>query len=368
MKWTDIIGQQRVARVLDAAYRADRVAGAYLLHGPEGVGKDAVAMAFASLLVCERPSADGACGECDGCRRFAAQQHPGVRFICALPSGKNEDARRDDPLAKLDPDALEALRAQLAAKWSDPYHAIAIPRATEIKMSSVRDLNRDLSLTGTGRRVVIISRAETMNDESQNALLKTLEEPPPHTVFLLTTAFRDRLKSTVRSRCQQLRCDPLADELVVNALVHRDGIDPATARACAELAGGSYGVARSYAGETFNTLRERAVEFLRAVATGNATSLYTHIDEIARARDRVAVEQFLLMLLLWFRDAEAMRLGAGPGSAGGEALQRFVARYPAARNDTAIRSIETAVRDVRRNANLSLALRALSVDLFSALS
>ena len=371
MSWKHIFGQDRPKRLLHAAWRSNRVPGAYLLYGMEGIGKDALAMEFARLVNCEHPTDDGACGECSACHRIASMQHPNVKFICALPLGKNEDARKDDPIAKLDADTLEAVREELELKWRDPYHVISIPRANEIKMSSVRDIKKELSLsTGGGTRVVIISRAEMMSDESQNALLKTLEEPPKNCVFVLTTSNRDRLQSTVRSRCQPLRCDSLPEEMIVDALIERDQIPAETAAVCAELGGGSFGLARKYADEEFATARKKAVDFLRTIAVNNVQALYSQLDELSHVRDKAVVEQFLLILLYWFRDAEVLRLGGRVNAhlaEGSEALQRFVGHYPAARYDEAVRLVELTASDVRRNANVFLAMRVLSSSLKTAL-
>lgn len=365
--WSSIIGQSRIKRVLHAAWKAQRVSGAYLFYGPEGVGKDALAMEFAKLVNCESPSDAGSCGECGSCRRIATMQHPGVKFIHALPLGKSEDARKDDPLAKLDAATMEVLRDERDAKWVDPYAVITIPRANEIKLSSIRDIRKELSLSGgSGMRVVIVSRAEMMSDESQNALLKTLEEPPSRTVFILTTAFRDRLASTVRSRCQEMRCDPIDEDLVTAALIERDKMEPAIAALCAELGGGSYGLARTYADEKFSVARTRAVDFLRKIAIRDVPALYAAIEEIAHERDKALIEQFLLILLYWFRDAERLQSGApvqSHSAAADEALRKFVNRYPSARCDAAVKHIEATARDVKRNANVFLALRVMAADL-----
>lgn len=340
-----------------------------MLYGPAGVGKDALALEFARLVNCTEPSDDGACGVCPTCRKTGVMQHPNVKFICALPLGKNEDARKDDPVAKLDNESLTAMRGELEAKWHDPYHVIAIPRANEIKLSSVRDIRKELSMgSGGGTRVVIVSRAEMMSDESQNALLKTLEEPPKNTVFVLTTSNRDRLQSTVRSRCQPMRCDVLPEDAVTAALIKRDGMEPALAALCAELGSGSYGLARGYADEDFAAARTKAVDFLRAIVVNNIAGLYAKLDELAHLRDKAVIEQFLLILLFWFRDAEIMRLGGTPPThiEGGDALRKFVDRFPGARCDRAVQLIEVAAQDVRRNANVFLAMRVLATGLRNA--
>jgi DNA polymerase-3 subunit delta' len=372
MAWSSIIGQGRVKNLLRASWRSGEIPGAYLMYGVAGTGKDALAIEFAKLLNCSAPSDEGSCGVCPSCKRATAMQHPNIKFICALPLGKNEDARKDDPISKLEPDALQAVKDELQKKLADPYYVINIPKAREIKLSSVRDIKKELSLSALGgKRVVIVSQAENMNTQSQNALLKTLEEPPANTVFILTSSARARLKPTILSRCQMMRCDALRTDEIADALVARANVERNMAELCARLGNGSYAAALQHCTEEFAAVRKSAVDFLRAVAVKRYADIYTFIEEIARARDRTSIEEFLSVLILWFRDAEALRLGAREAMLAmdtADVLTRFIERYPNARCDTAIRRIEKAASEVKRNVNVALSLRVLVSELQTALA
>ena len=112
-------------------------------------------------------------------------------------------------------------------KAKDPYHQIAIPRATGIKINSIREIRREAPLTSASqkRRMFILSNADMLTDVAAHTLLKTLEEPPAHCMLILTTSYRDELLPTILSRCQQVRFDPLSDVQIQEGLVERDGVE-----------------------------------------------------------------------------------------------------------------------------------------------
>src|SRR6185369_16125829 len=118
------------------------------------------------------------------------------------------------------------------------------------------------SMTSGAKRVVIISEADTMRREAQNAFLKTLEEPRPNTLIILTSSNPARLYATILSRCQDLRFDLLAPQEIAEALIERDGLDRKQAEFLARLAGGSYSAARSLVSEDVTTLRTEVVQLL----------------------------------------------------------------------------------------------------------
>lgn len=154
---------------------------AVLIQAPEGHGAFEFAQAVAAALLCEnRGSGRKACGACIACRWFDQGNHPDFRLI--VPQIMSEDAR---------PDGDESARRE--------------KRSEQIRIEQVRELADFLSV-GThrrGNRVILIYPADAMNANTQNALLKSLEEPPPATVFLLVTSHPDRLLATVRSRCMK---------------------------------------------------------------------------------------------------------------------------------------------------------------------
>jgi DNA polymerase-3 subunit delta' len=156
---------------------------ALLIHGRPGLGKTILARTFAQALLCEAPASDGfPCGACLACRWFEQGNHPDFRQI-------EPEALAENPMGEGEGSAKGA---------SAP--------SRQIKVDQIRDLREFLAI-GThraGARVILLRPAEAMNAATANALLKSLEEPPPGTVFLLVSSAPDRLLPTVRSRCQRI--------------------------------------------------------------------------------------------------------------------------------------------------------------------
>ena len=364
MAWTAIIGQERVKELLRKAIARRSVAHAYLFHGQEGIGKDAIALEFAKALQCERGT-DEACDACSSCAKAAKLRHPDIRIIVPLPTGKAEESG-DDPIRTLDEDTVDIIREQLDAKAADPYNEITIPKAQFIKINSVRDLKRESSMSPVeGRyKVFVILRADAMNQESANSLLMTLEEPLENAVLLLTTAYRERLLATLQSRCQQLECSPLQESEICAALVERDGAETHVATDAARLADGSYRQARRLIGGDLAEERKEIVRFLRLVVAGKVLPLAAEIERLVSSYDRRQWEEWLSLLQTWLRDA--MLLQTDPAHArlaADETLLSFSQRYPTARLQEAVATVDGAIADLRRNVYIPLILTTLSQQL-----
>jgi DNA polymerase-3 subunit delta' len=269
----EILGQERVLGHLKAARRAGRLAHAYLFLGPEGVGKESVARALAGALNCPQPWEDGdACGECPSCRRLAAGTHPD--FLVLAPTSEG--------------------------------------RQPQIKIEQVRDLRRLTAYppVGGGWRVALIKPAEALNDAAANALLKTLEEPPPQHLLVLTAGVEDDLFPTVVSRCQKLVFSPLPAALIAAELTRR-GRSPGQAVLLAALCGGSLGRALALEPGELAEQRRQVLADLGRLPCG---SLGQVLDWGGRlAKNPAETDHFLLLAQLWYRDLLLLHYGAPTG-------------------------------------------------------
>ncbi len=187
------------------AQRRSALPHALLIHGPAGLGKTVLARTFAQSLLCETPGPSGfPCGACPACGWFALGNHPDFRVV--------------EP---------EALSEAAAPEGELPVKAGAAP-SRQIKVDQIRELQGFLAV-GThrgGARVILVRPAEAMNAATANALLKSLEEPPPATLFLLVSSAPDRLLPTVRSRCQRIGVAAAAPEAALAWLAGQGLKDP----------------------------------------------------------------------------------------------------------------------------------------------
>lgn len=371
MPWNDLIDQDRVVESLRRALVSERVAHAYLFHGPDGVGKTATALAFAQALLCERHT-DDACGTCLACTKVQRLIHPDVQVLFPQP----KDAKPEDVAERLQ---------HLA---SNPYSTVDFARRpflNEAEKSSnkqvqyhVKRVHEDLHgrvgyRPAEGRYIVaIVTDADLMRTEAANAFLKLLEEPAPETIFVLTTSRVDRVLPTIISRCQRLRFDLLEAGQIEQTLVARENVDPTRAAILARMAGGSYTRALDLAtGEDLHEHRLLIVDYMRQSYARNVSGLAKVIDRMA-AMSRERVKNLMPLIETWIRDLVLYRtLGDEAPLVNvdqSEVISKFCNNLPDARLDDMVSLIEEARLLVERNVNVGLLLTALSIRLSAAMS
>jgi DNA polymerase-3 subunit delta' len=301
VRLADVRGHDRVRAILSRALERDRLPPALLFAGPDGVGKKTLALAVAQAALCERAPAPEPCGGCRACRKVSAALVPE-----RLEELRNEaDQHPDEDVwrnFRLHPDLV------LAEGWW--LTKTGRPRAEpEIRVDQVRDLIGEIAGAPfeARRRVFVIDDAHTMNEAAQNALLKSLEEPPPRSNVILVTAAPLGLRQTIRSRCQLLRFGPLTRSAVAAHLAERRGVPEEEARTQAALAGGSLGAALAFESEAYARMREGLVDLLERAEA---------LDPVARMEAAEALEQaedpalLLTTLRSLLRDLLALRAGA----------------------------------------------------------
>jgi len=317
MKLADVLGHDGAVAELRRVIAAGRVPAAILLLGPAGIGKRALADALAARLLCTAEG-DDACGVCAQCVRVAGGTHPDLRVVL-------RDADRKD-----------------------------------VRTEQVRELTRWLSLTPlmAGRKVGIFDGAHEVNEHGQNALLKTLEEPPGSTVLLLTASAPSLLLPTVRSRCRQVRLEPLPAPLVRDIIVAK-GVEASDADALASLAEGSPGRALALTGADEQKARQAVLATLPELRTLDATEISKRAQELARG----AADTGLAVMLAWYRDVLGAAL-LGPDAelrlaAHAAGLRAAAARLAPAAVLRQLEAVCDTIRDIERNANRTLAIETL---------
>lgn len=262
MSWTAIVGQPLAVRLMRQAVASGKVAHAYLFAGPEGVGKRTVAMELARALNCQALTAEGACGSCLSCAKMTSV--PPVH----------------------------------------PDLALVQPDGRFIKTDQMRELQADMyARPNEGRvRVAIIDAADRMNPEAGNRMLKLLEEPPAHAVFLLLTHNLAGVLPTIISRCQVVNFTPLSPEDVTAVLQQRWGLEAVQARLYAALSGGSIGRAVAMSeNPAIAKRRDDAFDLVSQLRELDDFALFGRAEALEKQKEEL--DDWLDMLLVWLRDA-----------------------------------------------------------------
>lgn len=265
------ISQNNSLKLLTQAWRKDRLAHAILLSGVPGSGKEVVAIEMAKILNCTEEEY-AACGKCSACRRIAKFEHPNFQFIYPLPGGSKD---KDNPAASLKDEILEIIQSELAKKAANPFYRIEIPGANFVRIDSIRFLKNNTYLKSAeqGKRVILVSQAEKMNDEAANAFLKLLEEPPDDTYIFLTSSKPALMVSTIRSRCQEVKLRRLTKSSVEEALIS-DQVSPEEAKMYAKSVNWDLGKALRLIDEgEFENRMSLANEIVTVITSGKALDI-----------------------------------------------------------------------------------------------
>mgnify|MGYP001279889514 CR=1 FL=1 len=272
MPFTDIVGHEKPIAFLKTVLRNGQLGHAYLFYGADGIGKRQVAIRLAQTLLCEH-NIDGAetdsCGACRGCLQVEARTHPDYLLV--------------------EPDPEQA--------------------TLQIKIEQIRELESQVVYRPliAPSKVFVIDEADRLTIGAANALLKTIEEPPTHALFLLVTGRIDALPATIRSRCQRLRFAAPSQEQVQRTLTARLGWSAADAQFVTMLTESRIGRAMKVDPASLRTQQEEFCTLAAAKALQSPASVLTIAETLHRA-DRAT--DALTWLARWVRDLILIRTGA----------------------------------------------------------
>lgn len=259
---SEIIGQEHIKEHIKSSIRTGKISHAYMICGEVASGKEFIANAFANALVCENLSDEcESCGKCHACIQFQTKNHPDIITV----------THQKPNLV-----SVEDIREQIIADVS-------------IKPYSSR------------WKVYILNEAEKMTTQAQNALLKTLEEPPEYVVIMLLTTNTQMMLSTIISRCISLNLRPVEDKTLRSYLMKEIKIPDYQADICVAFARGNVGKAKSLAvSEEFDAIKNESLRVLKYINNMDVSDIIETLKKLTEYK--LSVDDFLDIMMVWYRD------------------------------------------------------------------
>lgn len=324
MNFNNIIGQEEVIGSLKNILINNRIGHAYIFSGPAGIGKRTVAGIFASLLLCQKTVNESACGKCQACLLFHSGANPDLRIIRA--------------------------------------------EGTSIGVDEIRNIQEDVAVKPlySPKKVYIIEDADKMTVQAQNCLLKTLEEPPPHVVIILSASNYEALLETVRSRSQRIKFKKNSYEQVCHAIEQKYGKEAEGIDFAAKYADGVIGTALDLAGTgDLIHLREKTIEILTGLQSAKLSDVFEQFVFFEENRDYIDI--ILDMMVLYYRDMIVVKETRNEkiliNSDKKDIILNNAPAFPLQKLADGIGLIEAARRAVKQNANYQLVIENMLIKL-----
>lgn len=361
------LSQERARIRLMSALRESRFPQSILIDGPAGIGKKALAMEIAKALQCSdlnvRP-----CGHCFGCR-MATDSGATDSWVIPLDTKEAHAKSADEVSAGSTAKTVEDFKKTYIEEiQKNPYRVDIFGTSAFISVDLIRSMTGSFAMKGDRIRVVIIAEADRMNEAASNAFLKTLEDVPPDTYFILTTSSREKMLQTIRSRCLALHLLPLTDEEVRSEALKVGGEEFDEESLTDDVVGlsvGSPGKALYYA-QHGSEWCKLASDFVRKSLQQDYTDLFfklkdSTLDEAYEANRFLEVLSFLIADLLRAQAGAPLRL---PQTTLNVGLENFP-RVNATALELALVTVqETMSRIESRRVTASMCLQNLAIKLF----
>lgn len=268
--YSDIIGHEDIVKHFKSSIELGKVSHAYILNGEKGVGKKTLAAVVAKSLQCEAGGADP-CNTCRSCQQAESGNQPDIIWI-------NHE--------KPNVISVDEIRSQILA-------------------------DIDLKPYSSRYKIYIVPDAQLMNPQAQNALLKTLEEPPEYAIIMLLTSNVDKFLPTILSRCIVLNFKPVEPLQMIEYLVTQIGVDQSTARFCTDFAQGNLGKAvRLAISPEYNEIKEDAIRLLRQLDSMSIEEIITAVKQMGKYK--LDVTDYIDIMTMWFRDILMVKISNSP--------------------------------------------------------
>jgi len=323
-RFSDIVGQEQIKEHLQTAIRQNMVGHAYIINGERNCGKEFLAKVFAECVECENPQDGEPCGECHACIQAESKNHPDIIYIShEKPNVIGVDDIRQQINATVD-----------IMPYSGP------------------------------KKIYIMNEGELMTVQAQNALLKTLEEPPEYVCIIILTNNMEVFLPTIISRCVVLNFKPVRDDLIKEFLMESMQIPDYKAAICVAFARGNVGKARLLAkSEEFDKVKEEAVSLLKNIRDMEVYEIVAALKKINEYK--FDINDYLDIFSIWYRD---MLIFKATHDANGLVLRDELTAIRQAADKSTYEGIEIILealdkskQRIRANVNLELTMELLMI-------
>ncbi len=293
-----IKGQDKIVASLIRAIKSDKVGQSYLFYGPSGVGKLTTAFYFVMAINCTNQDEGTPCGKCNSCKKFINLTHPDLIYLFPTPNLKmTEDGEIKD--TKYEKEYEAYLQRKIETPWDDYVFSVS----SEIRIGAIRWVQNRLTLSKNEarKRVCIIEDADRMNVNTANAFLKTLEEPPPDTVIILTTSKANSLLPTILSRCQRVAFNNLSNSIVETILKENFNLDIVKAKTYARISYGNAEKAIQLISEDTDSGRHIAHKLVEIALDGQDLDFLQYLDQIKDVKQKkqlLSIYSNIVLLLM----------------------------------------------------------------------
>ncbi|MBI1939548.1 MAG: hypothetical protein HYS25_15675 [Ignavibacteriales bacterium] len=362
--WDSILEQEKTKEILEQFIIKRRVPHALIFSGPEGVGKFFTAIQFAKILYSsfEKHSAEHAH------KAITNLQEPFLKLVIPLPRGRGESSE-DSSTDKLSKEQLQSIQSEMQKKIQNPYYKISLENANTIKISSIREIKKFLSTNydDIPFRFVIICEAELMNPQSQNALLKSLEEPPEGLIFVLITKDKNKLLSTIQSRCWAVDFEPLSAEAVKRNLISFYSFDEAEAEKVSVFSEGSLQTAIELSERNIDKLMADVISVLRYSLAKRFYSAKKDLSGIVSSKSAEDLKLLIKLIKFWISDTVKNRNSAADYYFGQyrDTIEKFNQKFSSVNTYEIFNRLDVLEDYCDRNLNLNVLLLNLIFEIAS---
>ena len=319
-KFEDVIGHEQVIEHMQTAIQKDRISHAYILNGEIGSGKKMLADIFAATLQCEEHGITP-CGKCKSCLQANSSNHPDILKVT------HEKASI----------SVDDIRTQLNA-------------------------DIDIKPYSSKYKIYIVDEADKMTEQAQNALLKTIEEPPAYGIIMLLVTNKNKLLPTILSRCVTLNLKPVSTDLITEYLMKEYQVPDYNAQISARFSQGNLGKAVRYStSEEFNETKDKILHLLKYIENMQVYEILEGIKQLGE--HKLEIYDYIDIMMLWYRDILVYKASGNPNHL------LFRGEYPYIKKqaekigydgiENVIRAMDKAKERLRANVNFDIAMELM---------